>query len=85
MTAPDETAIADTLMALAHRRGRDKSFCPSEAARALFDETHWREHMADVRRVAADLARQGRLEMLSCGQPLSPAVAHRGPIRLRLC
>ncbi|MFC0336639.1 Protein of unknown function [Kushneria avicenniae] len=85
MSDVSEHAIADTLMALAHRRGRDKSFCPSEAARTLFDESHWREHMADVRQVAADLARQGRLDMLSRGSLLSPDVAHSGPIRLRLC
>ncbi|WP_438766058.1 DUF3253 domain-containing protein [Kushneria sp. TE3] len=85
MKEVSEAAIADTLMALAHRRGHDKSFCPSEVARELFDEAHWRDHMDDVRRVAAELARQGRLEILARGARLSPDVAHRGPIRLRLC
>ncbi len=85
MNHVNDQAIAETLMALAERRGRDKSFCPSEAARALFDEAHWREHMNDIRRVAATLARQGRLEMLARGERLSPDVAHSGPIRLRWC
>lgn len=84
MSDSDDRTVAETLMALAEHRGRDKSFCPSEAARALFDEQHWRDHMDDVRRVALDLAREGRLEMLARGQRLSPEVAHRGPIRLRL-
>ncbi|GHC28111.1 hypothetical protein GCM10010082_21750 [Kushneria pakistanensis] len=85
MREVSEEAIAETLMALAERRGRDKSFCPSEVARALYDQAHWREHMDEVRRVAADLTRRNRLEMLARGKRLSPDVAHRGPIRLRLC
>ncbi|WP_445620782.1 DUF3253 domain-containing protein [Kushneria sp. Sum13] len=84
MSNPDDNAIAETLMALAEHRGRDKSFCPSEAARTLYDPQHWRDHMDDVRRVASDLACEGRLDMLARGQRLSPTVAHRGPIRLRL-
>lgn len=84
MSDPDDTAIAKALMVLAGRRGHDKSLCPSEVARELFDEAHWREHMDDVRRVAFELARQGRLDILSRGQRLSPDMAHRGPIRLRL-
>lgn len=84
MSNPDDTTIAETLMALAEHRGRDKSFCPSEAARALYEPQRWRDHMDDVRRVASDLAREGRLDMLARGQRLSPTVAHRGPIRLRL-
>lgn len=85
MSDVSDHAIMEALMALAHRRGRDKSFCPSEAARTLFDDSHWREHMEDVRRVARGLTRDGRLEMLSRGRSLSPDVAHSGPIRLRLC
>ncbi len=78
VTKPSDDAIAAVLTDLALRRGRGKSFCPSEAAKALAAE--WRPLMADVRRVAARhpdvMATQG-------GVPVDP-VAARGPIRLTL-
>ncbi len=70
-----DDAIAAVLMELAAARGAGKTFCPSEAARALSED--WRALMPDVRRVAAGLpliATQG-------GVPVDPVVA-RGPIRL---
>jgi len=73
-----DSVIADVLFALAARRGRGATFCPSEVARLL--GTDWRVLMPDVRRVAAGLpglvATQG-------GVPVDPVTA-RGPIRLRL-
>lgn len=78
---PSEDEIAAVLMELAHRRGRDASFCPSEAARALGPD--WRPLMPEVRRVAAGLATAGRLSVTQKGRAVDPATA-RGPIRLRL-
>lgn len=74
---PEQARIAEVLMDLAQRRGPGRSFCPSEAARALHDD--WRPLMPDVRRVAA------RLPLLATqkGQPVDPVTA-RGPIRLSL-
>lgn len=69
--------IAACLMELAARRGADKSFCPSDAARALAAE--WRPLMPAVRRVAAGLP----LLATQKGAPVDP-VSARGPIRLRL-
>lgn len=79
MNAPPDERIAETLMALAlaRARGHGKSFCPSEAARALASD--WRPLMPEVRRVAAGLP----LRALQRGRIVDPAVA-RGPIRLRL-
>ncbi len=74
---PDDAAIKDALMDLAHRRGAGKTFCPSEAARALADD--WRPLMEDVRRVAATLP----LKATQKGVPVDPLKA-RGPIRLGL-
>ncbi|MEM6696450.1 MAG: DUF3253 domain-containing protein [Pseudomonadota bacterium] len=76
MVAQDD-AIAAVLMDLAKRRGPEKSFCPSEAARVIGDE--WRDLMPDVRRVAAGLP----LLATQKGHPVDPLTA-RGPIRLRL-
>jgi hypothetical protein len=74
---PDDARIAEVLMDLAHRRGAGRSFCPSEAARALADD--WRPLMAEVRRVAAGLP----LKATQKGIPVDPVTA-RGPIRLGL-
>ncbi|MFP4305055.1 DUF3253 domain-containing protein [Rhodosalinus sp.] len=77
MTSPSDAKIAETLMALARARGPGKSFCPSEAARALAED--WRALMPEVRRVAADLP----LRATQKGQSVDPVTAH-GPIRLHL-
>lgn len=72
-----DAEIAAELMRLARARGAGKSFCPSEAARALAED--WRALMPEVRRVAADLP----LRATRKGRPVDP-VAERGPIRLSL-
>lgn len=77
MTQPSDADIAARLMALAQARGPDKSFCPSEVARALAAD--WRPLMGRVRRVALGLdlvaSQRGRIVDLRSA---------RGPIRLRL-
>lgn len=77
MPAPDDARIADALMRLAEARGPDRTFCPSEAARALSDD--WRPLMPDIRRVAASLS----LLATQSGKPVD-ARAASGPIRLGL-
>ena len=74
---PPDSEIAAALMRLARARGRERSFCPSEAARTLSD--NWRPLMPQIRRVAATLP----LLATQKGRPCDPVVA-RGPIRLRL-
>ena len=69
--------IAAVLMDLARRRRAGRSFCPSEAARALAAD--WRPLMDDVRRVAAGLS----LTATQKGRLVDPVTA-RGPIRLAL-
>ncbi|RBI86823.1 DUF3253 domain-containing protein [Rhodosalinus halophilus] len=69
--------MTEALMRLARARGPGKSFCPSEAARALAQD--WRPLMPEVRRVAAKLP----LHATQKGRPVDPAAA-RGPIRLSL-
>jgi hypothetical protein len=69
--------IAGVLIRLATARGPARSFCPSEAARALRDD--WRPLMPAIHRVAAGLG----LVATQRGRPVDP-VATKGPIRLRL-
>ncbi len=74
MTRPDDNDIEAVLLALAAER-TGRTFCPSEAARALADD--WRPLMPDIRRVAATLP----LVATQKGQPIDPLTA-KGPIRL---
>ncbi|RDC71159.1 DUF3253 domain-containing protein [Rhodovulum sp. 12E13] len=79
--SPDDDRIADILRDLARRRGPGKTFCPSEAARALADD--WRPLMPGVRRVAGEMRRRGELRATRKGAPVDPETA-AGPIRLGL-
>lgn len=73
------TGVREAILDLALQRGREKSLCPSEVARALEPE-HWQALMPEVRRVAA-----GMPEIIATqnGVEVDPVTA-RGPIRLRL-
>jgi hypothetical protein len=76
-----DTRIAALLLSLAQARGHGRSFCPSEAARALTPD--WRPLMPAVRRVAANLQAQGALAVTQKGRPVALLQA-KGPIRLTL-
>jgi hypothetical protein len=78
---PSEDEIAATLVALVRERGRGKTLCPSDAARAL--RADWRPLMPAVRATAAKLQQRGALQAFQKGRPVDPATA-RGPIRLGL-
>lgn len=78
MAHPTDEMIAVAILDLALRRGRGKSFCPSEVARGLALE--WRPLMPRVRAVAAG---HPDVEAVQKGVPVDPLAA-RGPIRLRL-
>ncbi len=91
-TLPDDARIEAELLRLCAARGPDRSFCPSEVARALLPATpdeaaggstpRWQSLMGPVRRVAFALARQGGLDVLRKGRVVEPE-AVRGVIRLR--
>ena len=74
-------AITDALLRIAAERGPEKSLCPTDVARAVSAED-WRPLLGAVRKVAADLARQGKIEILRKGKPINPDDM-RGVIRLR--
>ncbi|MCZ8278818.1 MAG: DUF3253 domain-containing protein [Acetobacteraceae bacterium] len=74
-------AITATMLRIAAERGPEKSLCPTDVARAVSAE-NWRPLLGAVRQVAAELARQGKIEILRKGKPISPDEI-RGVIRLR--
>lgn len=71
-------AVRAAILNLAMARGRGRSFCPSEVAKALAAD--WRPLMPLVRATAASMP-----EILATqrGLPIDPLTA-KGPIRLRL-
>jgi hypothetical protein len=77
-----EPAIRDAILAQTAARGAEKSICPSEVARAL-DPEDWQRLMPRIRREAALLAREGRIDVLRKGKPVDPEQEIRGVIRLR--
>lgn len=83
MTDPD--VMTATILRLCAERGRGKSICPSDVARAIAgpDERAWRLLMPPVRETAFRLAREGRIQVLRKGRPIPPEQA-RGVIRLTL-
>jgi len=82
---PQPDAITAAILTQTTARGADKSICPSEVARALVggDEAAWRRLMTPVREAAIALQREGRIEILRKGKPVSPEDV-RGVIRLRV-
>jgi hypothetical protein len=70
--------MRSAILDLALQRGRDKTLCPSEVAKAL--ATDWRSLMPEVRAVAAAMP---EIVATQAGIEVDPLAA-RGPIRLRL-
>lgn len=73
----------ECLLQLLQQATRGQGVCPRDAARALADRlgTEWRDLMRPVRLVAAELAREGRLDILQDGKHVNILDA-RGPVRL---
>jgi hypothetical protein len=80
-----DEALQEAVLAMAATRGPDKSFCPSEAARAVGGPhpDGWGPLMQPVRRVAVRLAEEGRLIITRKGKPVDPH-DFRGVYRLTL-
>ena len=76
------SAMEDAIFNLLARRQTDATICPSEVARSLAtDEGEWRQLMPQVRQVAHDLAKAGRLRVTRRGVEVD-ATSKGGPIRL---
>ena len=80
-------ALEAAILSLLQQRGRDKTICPSEAARTVSahpeDPSAWQPLMEPARAAARRLAAAGQLRITQHGHPVNPSTA-RGPIRLKL-
>ena len=81
--AHEDRAIADAILRLLAARAPSASICPSDVARALSsDERIWRAQMPAIRRVAAQLATEGRVKVTRGAMQVN-ALSKGGPIRIR--
>lgn len=82
-SAQEDRAITDTILRLLAARAPSASICPSDVARALSsDERIWRAQMPAIRRVAAQLATEGRVKVTRGAMQVN-ALSKGGPIRIR--
>lgn len=79
----EDQAIADAILTPLASRAPSASICPSDVARALSSgERIWRAQMPTIRRVAAQLAADGRVKVTR-GSTEVDALSKGGPIRIR--
>ncbi len=84
--ASSDTLLEQTILDLLHQRARDKTICPSEAARTVAGSevrTAWEPLMEPARAAARRLVAAGVIDITQQGQVVDPSTA-KGPIRLRL-
>lgn len=74
--------LENTILTLLDQRAKTATICPSEAARSVFGEDHWRDQMERTRCAARRLVDQGKIDILQKGHVADPSTA-KGPIRLR--
>lgn len=81
VSALDER-IERAILDLVRERGRGKSICPSEAARAVEPDA-WKPLMPRVHNAARRLARAGRIQISAKGRRIEPDDLH-GAVRLSM-
>lgn len=82
-SAQEDQSITDTILTLLASRAPSASICPSDVARALSsDERIWRAQMPAIRRLAAQLAAEGRAKVTRGAMEVD-ALSKGGPIRIR--
>jgi hypothetical protein len=78
--------IRDEILRMLLMMKSGESICPSDVARTFGQK--WREIMPAVREVAADMVRDGSIEITQKGEPVDIEERNvesiKGPIRLRL-
>jgi hypothetical protein len=77
MTDADSQSLAATVLTLSVAAGPHRTICPTDAAKAYAEARQegplgWRSHLQEVRRVAVQLANEGRLVIYRKGKPVDP-------------
>ncbi|OUM41172.1 DUF3253 domain-containing protein [Arthrobacter sedimenti] len=77
---PADGSLRAEILRIAEQRGSGKTLCPSDAARSIGGDA-WRDLMPAARRIAFELAGEGRVDVTQHGEPVEAGA--RGPIRIR--
>ena len=87
-----DQALEQAILRLLGERGRDKTICPSEAARSVASKTSasatpepgiWQPLMEPARAAARRLVASGEILITQNGHTIDPSTV-KGPIRLKL-
>lgn len=81
-----DAALEEAILALLAERGRDKTICPSEAAKVVGgkdERRDWEGLMEPARAAARRLVDAGKIVITQSGRVVEPSTA-KGPIRLKL-
>ena len=81
-----DKALEAAILELLRERGRDKTICPSEAAKLVGgkdERRDWEGLMEPARAAARRLVAEGKIVITQGGRTVDPAAA-KGPIRLKL-
>jgi hypothetical protein len=81
-----DSALEAAILSLLTERGRDKTICPSEAAKLVGGKQarhDWESLMEPARAAARRLAAAGSIVITQHGHVVNPSTA-KGPVRLRL-
>ncbi|WP_411826420.1 DUF3253 domain-containing protein [Luteolibacter sp. AS25] len=78
----EDAELERAILELLEKRSGEATICPSEVARAFFQDDEWRGKMEEVRRAARRLVDQEKAEILQKGKVVDPSTA-KGPIRIR--
>ena len=79
---PEDRRLEAAILDLLGRRAPGATICPSEAARAVGGDGHWRDLMEPARRAAGRLTEAGEVEVTQGGEVVDLATA-RCPVRVR--
>ena len=82
-----DAALEAAILQLLAERGRDKTICPSEAAKLVGGKDTrqaWEGLMEPARAAARRLVAQGKIVITQGGRVVDGSTA-KGPIRLKLC
>ena len=74
--------IRSRLLEFACKRGKNKTFCPSEVARSINPE-NWRALMYSIRKEGNEMIKSNILFCTQKGEPADPMIT-KGPIRFGL-
>ena len=81
-STPTAARLQRAILELLDARDPTATICPSDAARAVGDEDHWRDLMDAAREAAGRLVAAGEVEITQRGSVVDLAEA-KGPIRIR--